>query len=75
MGVEDTGTQRSHNMEQGVMGIRVLKWIQVTPRWANDPVWLHDGRRRESGQGWGRTPPPYGNQAEVGEWRSQLRIV
>ena len=43
------------------------------PRWANDPVWLHNGSRRESGQGRVQAPPPKGNQAEGGEGRSGLR--
>ena len=30
-------------MGQGEMGLGILVWRQVTPRWANDPVWLHDG--------------------------------
>ena len=55
-------------MGQGEMGIRMLGRIQVTSRWANDPVWLHAGRR-EIGQGRVREPPPDGNQVEGGEGR------
>ena len=40
------------------MGIGIPGWRQVTPRWANDPVWLHGGSRREIGQGLVRAPPP-----------------
>ena len=61
-------------MGQGEMGIRMMGRRQVTPRWANDPVWLHRRSRRESGQGRVREPPPDGNQAEGGEGRSGLRI-
>ena len=51
-GAEDTGTQRSHNMGQVEMGLGMLVRIQVTPRWTNDPVWLNNGSRQDSGQGW-----------------------
>ena len=46
MGAEDIGTQSSHDMGQGAMGIGILGRRQVTPRWANDPVWMHDGSKR-----------------------------
>ena len=42
-GAEETGTQRSQKMGQGAMGLEMLGRRQVTPRWENDPVWLHDG--------------------------------
>ena len=44
-------------MGKGVMDLEMLIWRQVTPRWVNDPVWLHDGGW-ESGQGRVRAPPP-----------------
>ena len=65
-GEEETGKQRSQNMGQVEMGLGLLGWIQVTPMWENDLVWLHNGSRRESGQGRVRAPPPDGNQAEGG---------
>ena len=74
-GTEETGTQRIHKMGQVVMGLGIMGQIQVTPRWVNDPVWLHNRCRRESGQGQVWAPPPQGNQAEVGEVRSGLIIV
>ena len=40
------------------MGLGMLGRRQVIPRWLNDPVWLHDGSRWESGQGLVRAPPP-----------------
>ena len=55
---EETWTQRSQNMRQGAIGLGMLVRRQVTPRWANDPMWLHNGSRRESGQGRVRAPPP-----------------
>ena len=57
-GAEETGTQRSQKMGQGAMGIEILGRRQVTPRWENDPVWLHGGIRWESGQGRLWHPPP-----------------
>ena len=54
---EETETQRSQNTEQEVIGIGILGHIQVTPRQANDPLWLNDGSRRESGQGRVQAPP------------------
>ena len=56
-GEEDIEVQRIHKMGQVVMGLGIMGRIQVTPRWANGPVWLHDGSRRESGQGRVRAPP------------------
>ena len=38
-------------MEQRAMVPGMLGWRQVKPRWANNPLWLHDGSRQESGQG------------------------
>ena len=49
--------QRSQNMGKGARGLRVLGQRQVTPRWANDTVWMHNGSRQESGQGQVREPP------------------
>ena len=62
-------------MGKGAMGLRMLGQRQVTLRWANDPVWLHDGSRQESDRGQVRAPPPDGNQVEDGEGWSRLRIV
>ena len=45
-------------MGQGAMGLGMLGWRQVMPRWENDNAWLHDGSRRESDQGRVRAPPP-----------------
>ena len=42
---------------EGARGLGVLGQRQVTPRWANDTVWLHNGSRRESVQGRVRAPP------------------
>ena len=57
---EETGKKRSKRMGQGAMGLGMLGRRQVTPRWVNDPVWLHNGSRRDSGQGRMRAPPPRG---------------
>ena len=70
---EETGTQMIKKMGQGDMGLGMLGRRQVTPRWANNPVWLNNGRRQESGQGRVRAPHPEGNHAEVGEGRIGLR--
>ena len=59
-------------MRQKVMGLRMLGQRQVTPRWGNDPVWLYDRIRRDSGQGQVRAYPLDINQAEGGEGRSGL---
>ena len=56
-GAEETGTQRINNMGQGLMGIRMMGRRKVMPMWENDPVWLHDRIRRESGQGRVWVPP------------------
>ena len=50
-GEEETGMQRIQRMGQAAMGFGMLGRIKVTPRWANDPVWLHGGRRKDSDQG------------------------
>ena len=42
---EETGTQMNQNMGQGANGLGMLGRRQVMPRWANDPVWMHDGIR------------------------------
>ena len=57
LGAEETGTQRSMKMGQEVMGHGMLGRRQVTSRWANDPVWLNDRSRQESGQGRVQAPP------------------
>ena len=63
-------------MGQGVIGIGMLGRRQMTPRWVNDPVWMHTESTRESGYGRAQaTPPPEGNQAEGGEGRSRLKIM
>ena len=73
---EDTGTQRSQKMGKGATGIGMLGRRQVKPRWENDPVWLHDRSRQESGQGQVRSPhPPDGNQAKGGEGRIRAERV
>ena len=65
-----------HRMGQGKMGLGILGQRKVTPRWVNDPVWLHGGSKLESGQGRVWAPPsPDGNQAEGGEGRSGFRIL
>ena len=56
--LEETGTQRSQKMVQLVMDLSMLEQRQVMPRLANDPLWLHNGIRRESGLVWVRAPPP-----------------
>ena len=43
--------RRRQKMDQGAMGLGMLGRRQVTPRSANNLVWLHDGFRKESGQG------------------------
>ena len=55
---EETVPQRSHKMGQGAIGLGMLGRRQVTPRWANDPVWKNSGSRQESGQGRLQEPPP-----------------
>ena len=60
-------------MGQVAMGLGMLGRRQVTPRWKNDPVCLHGGSIRESGQERVWSPPPEGNQAEGGEGRIRLR--
>ena len=67
--------QRSQKRGQGEMGIGMLGQRQVTPRWENDPVWLHNRSRQESGQGRMRAPSPDINQAEGGEGRIRLKIM
>ena len=47
-------------MGQGVMGLGMLIWRQVTPWWANDPLWLNGRSRGESGQWQVRAPNPRG---------------
>ena len=54
---EETGKQSSQTLGQGVMGLGMPVRIHVTPMWENDPVWLHGGVKRESGQGRLREPP------------------
>ena len=42
--------------EAGNIGMLVQR--QVTPRWADDPVWRHDRRSWRGCQGIMRLPPP-----------------
>ena len=44
-------------MGQGGMGLGMLGRRQATTRWENDPVWMHDRSRQESGQGQVQAPP------------------
>ena len=55
---------------QGAMGLGILGWRQVTPRWSNDPVWLHDGSRWESSQGRVQASPPQ-RKSGVGQRRAE----
>ena len=64
---------QSQSMGQGEMGLGMLKRVQGMPRWANDPVWQHDGVNWRVTRGGCRHPPPDRKQAEVGEGRSGLR--
>ena len=52
----------------GSDGSGILRQREVTPRWENDPVWLHGGSRQDSGQGRVREPPPEVNKAEGRKW-------
>ena len=75
-GAEDIGMWISQKMVQGAMSLGILGQIQLTPRWANDSVWLHNGSIQESCQGHVRAPPPPDrNQAEGGEGRSGKRRI
>ena len=69
----ETGVQRSHKMNQVSMRIGMLGQRQVTPRWENDPVGLHAGSRRESGQGRVQAPPPP-RRKSGGGWRRAERV-
>ena len=52
---------------QGAMGIGMLGWRQVKPRWVNDHVWIHDRRKGREGMGrHGYPPPPGGNRVAGG---------
>ena len=55
---EEKRMQRIQRMGQGAMGLGMMRRRQVTTRWANDPVWLNNGSRRQIGQGRVRAPPP-----------------
>ena len=57
------------------MGIGILGGRQGTPRWANDPVWLHNGSRQNSGQVQVQAPPPEGNQGEGREGQRRAERV
>ena len=59
-------------MGQGEMGLGIMGQRKMTPRWENDPVWLHDGIIRESGQGRVWAPPPRGKSG-LG-WRRVERV-
>ena len=49
------------------MGLGMLGRRHVTPRWVNDPVWIHDVRKGREGWGMIRYPPPGGNRVSGGE--------
>ena len=52
------GNRDAEDSEYGeAMGLGMLVRIQVTPRWANDPVCLCNESRQESGKGRVREPP------------------
>ena len=68
-----TGTKFSQKMGLGTMGLGMLGRRQVTPRWENDPMWVHDGGIRDIGQGRVRAPSQEENRAEGREGRSGLR--
>ena len=65
---EEKETQKSQNMGQGAVGISMLGQRQVTYRRANNPVWLNNRTRQESGLGRVQAPPPEGfrRRAEKG---------
>ena len=65
-------------MGKGAMGLRIMGQRQVTPRWENDPVWLHDGSRQEIGRGRVQEPPQTKirrRSEKGGEGRSGLRRI
>ena len=43
--------QRIQRMGQGEMGLGMMGIRQVTPRWENDTVWLHDEVDRRVARG------------------------
>ena len=62
-----SGKKQCWGLMQGAMGLGMLGRRQVTPRWANDPVCVHDGRKRIEGQGGcGYPPHPLGGNQEAG---------
>ena len=62
-------------MGQEAMGIGMLVGRQVKPRWANDPVWLHNGSIRNCGQVWVWAPLQEGNQWEGREGKRRAERV
>ena len=76
-GEEEIVIQQSRRTAQGAMGLGILGWIQVTPRWKNDPVWGYKlGNRREVWGRCGHPPSLVGKHAEGGEGRNGLiRVV
>ena len=38
-------------MIQGVVGLGMMVWRQVTPRWDNDHGWIHGGWQGKEGKG------------------------
>ena len=67
---EETETQSSQKTGRGVMGLGMLG-TEI-----GNTVWLHDGSRRESGQGRVWAPPsPDKNQEEGREGQSGIRTM
>ena len=63
--MEETGTQRSHGMGKGAMGIGMMGRRQVTPKWENDTVWLHGGVDGRVARGGYRHLPQTENRRRV----------
>ena len=61
-GAEETGAQMSQIMGQVVMSLGMLGKRQLTPRWTNDPVWLHNGVDGRVARGGCETPPQTENR-------------
>ena len=57
---------------QVAMGLGMLGQRQVTPRWANDPVWRHCGGKGREGQGRCVYSPLGGKRAEDEEGQNVL---
>ena len=73
--MEEIGTQRIQWMGQGEMGLGILGQRQVTPMWANDPVWLYNGVDGRLARGGFGNPHPRRKYAEDGKGRSGLRRI